>query len=151
MSENTSPYFLVSWLPYRWYPLMLKKAAIIASFPIFLLAARFLPWERIPSLCVFYHASGLPCPSCGITRSVVALTHCQFRRAMEMNALGLVVVGVFGLWWVSSIYEIATSRRTRLGRWAAQRWTALALVGLALLIAFGTARIWLLVHGRTCP
>ena len=130
---------------------MFKKACTVASFPIFLLAARFLPWERIPSLCVFYHATGLPCPSCGITRAIVFLTHFQFRRAMEMNALGFMLVGVLALWWVTSIYEMATSRRTRLSRWAARRWTALALVGLALLIAFGTARIWLLVHGRTCP
>ena len=158
MSKNTSPYsflitpyFVVSWLPYRWYALVLKKACILASFPVFLLAARFIPWERIPSLCVFYHATGLPCPSCGITRAIVALTHFQFRRAMEMNALGFVLVGVLALWWVTSIYEIATSRRTRLSRWAGRKAALLAVIGLGVFIAFGTARIWLLVHGRTCP
>ena len=130
---------------------MFKKAATIASFPVFLLAARFLPWERIPSLCVFYHATGLPCPSCGITRAIVALTHFHFRRAMEMNALGFVLVGVLALWWVTSIYEIATSRQTRLSRWAGRSAALLAMIGLGVFLAFGVARIWLLVHGRTCP
>ena len=126
---------------------MLRKAAIIASLPMFVLAARFLPWDRLPSTCVFYHLTGLPCPSCGITRAVIALTHLDFHRSVAMHPFGIPVLAVLGLWWVLSLYEIAAGKRTDVLRWARDRGVLLAVIGFVLLVVFGAIRIWLLVGG----
>lgn len=126
---------------------MLKKAATIASLPVLLLAARFVPWERIPSTCVFYHLTGLPCPTCGITRSVAALAHLDFHRSVPMHPFGVPAVVLFGLWWMLSLYEIAIGKRTRVLRWARERGVLLAVIGFALVAVFGAIRVWLLVRG----
>lgn len=120
---------------------MFKKLCIIASFPVFLIAARFIPFDRLPSTCVFFRFTGLPCPACGMTRSVMAITRLDFMLALQMNPLGIVFVGIFGLCWVISIYQIAAGRRTRLYDWAVRKSNLLALLGVVILILFGVFRI----------
>lgn len=41
------------------------------------------------TLCVFKNITGLPCPSCGITRSVLCLAHGDVAQALLINPLGL--------------------------------------------------------------
>jgi len=60
-----------------------------------LLFAALLPraWiEAGPSFCPFRLASGLPCPGCGLTRSVVALAHGDPAASLYFHPLGLPVV-----------------------------------------------------------
>jgi hypothetical protein len=123
---------------------MLKKVCIIASFPAFILAARFIPFDRLPIVCAFLLLTGYPCPSCGMTRSVMALARLDFHRAMEMNPLGIAFAGIIGLCWVTSIYQTATGRKTRLYEWAAKRINLLGVIALAILLIFGAARIAIL-------
>jgi hypothetical protein len=125
---------------------MLRKVSTIASLPVFLAAARFIPFSRLPTTCGFYRLTGLPCPSCGMTRSVAALAHLDWATAVEMNALGPAFVAVFAIWWLVAVYEIAIGRRTRLGRWARRNLGRLSAIGIAILFAYGIARIWLLTH-----
>jgi hypothetical protein len=42
--------------------------------------------------CAFRSATGLPCPTCGITRSVVMSLHGEFARAWSLAPAGPVVV-----------------------------------------------------------
>lgn len=126
---------------------MLKRVAKIASFPVFVLVARVIPWERIPSTCVFWHVTGLPCPTCGITRSVVALSHLDFPRSVTMHPFGVPAVGLFALWWVLSLYEIVAGKPVGILRWAHGRSALFAMIGFALIIVFGVVRIWLIVRG----
>lgn len=52
-----------------------------------LCAARFLPvLEFLPS-CAFKDLTGLPCPTCGSTRSIVHLAHGEFLSSLVMNPL----------------------------------------------------------------
>jgi hypothetical protein len=44
-----------------------------------------------PELCLFKHATGWPCPSCGSTRAVVHLWHGHFWQSLTTNPLGMVV------------------------------------------------------------
>lgn len=46
------------------------------------------------SVCPFAVASGIPCPGCGLTRSLVALARGNFAEAWRFHPLGPVVVGV---------------------------------------------------------
>ena len=124
----------------------LRKIAITASFPAFILVARFVPFDRLPSVCGFLRLTGYPCPSCGMTRSMMALAHIDFARAMYFNPLAPVLLGLFALWWVNALYEIHTGRRTRLMAWAGINLFPLAMTGLAILMVFGAVRVWFLAH-----
>ena len=123
---------------------MLKRVAIIVSLPVFLAAARWVPFDRLPSTCVFYQVAGYPCPSCGMTRSVMALAHLHLGHAMELNALGPLLVGFLGLWWTAAMYELITGSRTRFSEWAGRHIGLLAAIGFGILVFFGAGRIALL-------
>jgi hypothetical protein len=43
-------------------------------------------------LCFFRKITGLPCPSCGITHSIVALMHGNLLDAIKANPLGLLMI-----------------------------------------------------------
>ncbi|HEX9019901.1 MAG TPA: DUF2752 domain-containing protein [Nitrospirota bacterium] len=51
-----------------------------------LVTARFLPVLTLPS-CAFKGLTGLPCPTCGSTRSVVHLAHGDILHSLAMNPL----------------------------------------------------------------
>jgi hypothetical protein len=40
-------------------------------------------------LCLFKNLTGMPCPSCGITRSIIQLYHGHFTESLLINPLGL--------------------------------------------------------------
>lgn len=55
---------------------------------------------HLPSICLFYHLTGLPCPGCGLTRSFVFLGHGHFREALHWHPLGPALYLVLALLWV---------------------------------------------------
>jgi hypothetical protein len=64
------------------------------------------------NLCLFKAATGLPCPSCGSTRSVLDITRMHFRDALYANPAGFIVgLAIMVLpFWI--LYDLATRRRT---------------------------------------
>lgn len=44
------------------------------------------------SVCIFKHATSIPCPSCGATRSIVSLLEGDFSSALFWNPLGILVL-----------------------------------------------------------
>ncbi len=52
-----------------------------------LLIGRFLPMLALAPACVFRTLTGLPCPTCGSTRSLVHLSHGDVVSAFAMNPL----------------------------------------------------------------
>jgi hypothetical protein len=123
----------------------LKRVGLLLSFPAFLLIAYLVPFDRLPPACIFYRLTGYPCPSCGLTRAVTAIVHCNPKLAVKMNPFGFLVVGGFGLWWVIALYETISGRKTRLHQWAAKNAIYIALVCIGMLMVFGVLRIlWLM-------
>ncbi len=54
-----------------------------------LLAGRFLPVLALAPSCAFKALTGVPCPTCGSTRSIVYLSHGDLAPAFFMNPLVL--------------------------------------------------------------
>ncbi len=50
-------------------------------------AARFLPLRELVPACVFRSLSGVPCPTCGSTRSLVHFSHGELAMAFSQNPL----------------------------------------------------------------
>lgn len=43
-------------------------------------------------ICIMKHATGIPCPSCGSTRSVISILQGNFIQAFNWNPLGFLLV-----------------------------------------------------------
>lgn len=52
------------------------------------------------SPCFITNATGMPCPGCGLTRSVLAFFRGDLPLALHYNAWGLLTLVVFGLLWL---------------------------------------------------
>ena len=60
---------------------------VVAGLALLALA-RFFPFGSLPPLCVFKHLTGLPCLTCGMTRSWVAVMHGELAQALAWNPAG---------------------------------------------------------------
>lgn len=96
-----------------------------------------LPLDRWPSLCTTRRIAGIPCPVCGMGRSLHALLHANVRESFRYHPLGPVFAAVAVLWFIANA---AVKARTGRGLPSAAGWTALAAGG-ALLIAVWVVRL----------
>jgi hypothetical protein len=62
---------------------LLSSIAVLALAP-------GLTW--IPHVCLFRLISGLPCPGCGITHSIISLMHFDLYASWQNNPAGLFIV-----------------------------------------------------------
>ena len=102
-----------------------------------------LPWPR----CAFHDVTGLPCATCGLTRSAVQFFHGNFVAALRWNPL--VFIALCGL----SIFDayafvvlVARAPRVRIARFSsAEKTFVRALVLTSLAANWG----YLLLHWRS--
>ncbi|MFY0606204.1 MAG: DUF2752 domain-containing protein [Cyclobacteriaceae bacterium] len=52
------------------------------------------PFESSSSVCLIKNASGIPCPSCGTTRAVLAIMEGDFTDAFMMNPFGFLMAAL---------------------------------------------------------
>jgi hypothetical protein len=118
------------------------------SIPVALLVGACIPVGWItgaPQLCPFKLILGLPCPGCGMTRSVVTLLHGDLAASAYFHPLGLPLVlflAVLALvdgwvWWRSS----RPGQRSVPASWLPERvmltptpWVAIGLLGAVWLL-----------------
>ncbi len=50
--------------------------------------------NSMPSLCIMKIIIGIPCPSCGSTRALVAILDGEFIKAFFLNPLGFLIAGL---------------------------------------------------------
>ena len=55
-----------------------------------------VPWadRELPETCQHLTATGRPCPSCGVTRSVVTALHGNFGRSRQFHPAGVVIAAM---------------------------------------------------------
>lgn len=70
-----------------------KYLPVIAAVLLLLAFALFSE----PGLCIFRRITGIPCPSCGMTRSYLALFSGNLKSAFLMHPLFWLVPVIFGL------------------------------------------------------
>ncbi len=46
----------------------------------------------LPSVCIFLNTTGLPCPGCGLTRSIVAAAHGKLGLSFSYHRLGPLIL-----------------------------------------------------------
>ena len=65
--------------------------------------------------CKFHQITGHSCPTCGMTRSLIALTHLHLKEAFLYHLFGPLVYGVFLVSFIFLLTEIITGRKIGLG------------------------------------
>ena len=80
------------WLRRLFVPLL-----VLAAFVIPPPATHAGPLLGMPSLCLFYRITGLPCPGCGMTRSCVCFAHGRWAESIAFHPLGPPTFLVLGL------------------------------------------------------
>ena len=69
-----------------------KQGGVLAGVALVLAVLLPLPVAGriagLPSICASWNLLGVPCPFCGMTRSVVCCGHCQFTQALAYHPLG---------------------------------------------------------------
>jgi hypothetical protein len=97
-----------------------NRAIGAALLAVFLGLAVVLPISRpLPfDVCVFKRATGLPCPACGLTRSLCAIAKGEWRASLALHPVGwLVAVGAaVGAAWMTAEARTGEELRPRLRR-----------------------------------
>ena len=65
-----------------------------------------------PVLCVFKTVTGIPCPSCGSTRSVLSIINGDFSRAMHHNPIGFILALTLIILPLWLIFDSVTGKRS---------------------------------------
>ena len=91
---------------------------------------------RLPfTVCIFRNATGLPCPGCGLTRSLTAAAHGRWAEAWRLHPFGPVLLAGGCAYLAMVLWQAARGRgpvRLRLPRRAAAA-ACLTLLAAALL------------------
>lgn len=90
------------------------------------------------STCTFLSGTGMPCPSCGLTRSVTCIYHGQFAAAWVYNPFGYGFAFLFGLYAI--LFFLPRAWRERFTA-ALQRRAMAVTAGLVVFI------VALMAHG----
>jgi len=64
--------------------------------------------------CLFKNITGLPCPSCGATRSLACILHGQLLAGLYWNPIGLLLLAGMIIIPVLLVYDLLKSKNTYL-------------------------------------
>jgi hypothetical protein len=70
-------------------------------------------WANVVGqVCVFKNATGIPCPSCGATRSMIALISGDLISAILWNPIGLLLLGGLVIFPVWLLHDLALKKNS---------------------------------------
>jgi len=92
-----------------------------------------------PGVCLFKRFTGIPCPSCGSTRSVLSILNGDFTGAFLCNPFGIIIMFILIVSPLWIIFDIVTQKdslyvvynRTEL--FLRRKWIAITLILLVIL------------------
>lgn len=94
---------------------------------VVLLAVALLRLDRIPyTICTFLRLTGYPCPSCGLTRSFIAMAHGQCLAILYTCPLAALLYAATALIFAVNAAALLCGVRLTPGRWL--KWRASAWV-----------------------
>ncbi|MBI2895508.1 MAG: DUF2752 domain-containing protein [Deltaproteobacteria bacterium] len=110
-------------------------AVVAVGGPAAVALAFAAPLTTGPVLCGFRRMFGIPCPGCGLTRSLVSLVHLDLRAAFTVHPVGPIFLGYLALLWTSA--WISYARTGDLASPISRRipgWAHLGMIGLVILV-----------------
>ena len=97
-------------------------------------------------LCPFNRIFDLPCPGCGLTRSITNITHGRWHSALVYNPMGYIAYGLFVFGAIWTLFP-ASLKGGCILQFRRQRafWEGLTMITLGVAVLFGLVR--LIFHG----
>jgi hypothetical protein len=123
------------------YSFLFNRAAALGAVGLVLLAAALPSQGAGIQICFFRYLTGLPCPGCGLTRSLSCILHGDFARGYEYHPFGYVLLPLFVL--VASTLFLSVDRRSQLEDFVRSQQSRFRVVYLTFIygfIAFGAVR-----------
>ncbi|MEQ8349954.1 MAG: DUF2752 domain-containing protein [Leptospiraceae bacterium] len=123
-----------SWIPRPPNTRNTRLQALRYLAPIFLMLAYWAGNSGV-SICFFYSITGLPCPGCGMTRSVHFLIHGDLIHSLKYHPLGFVTLGIC-LLVVATLFSIKATQIYEFLESAALKFATPALILILLFAVF---------------
>ena len=92
-----------------------------------------------PGVCLFKRITGIPCPSCGSTRSVLSILNGDFAGALLWNPFGLIIISILILAPLWILYDIVLHKDSflqiynRAEIFLERKWIAIILILLVIM------------------
>jgi hypothetical protein len=95
-------------------------------------------------VCPIRHFTGIPCPTCGMTRSFMAIARGDLERAVSENALGLILFSSFSIAIVHIAIELLLKRQIM--AFYCQIWKSkkIQLIGFSIVLLYYFLRLCIL-------
>jgi hypothetical protein len=122
-----------------------RNALAISSIALMQLALGFVGvpgWQ-----CPFFHALGVPCPGCGLTRATVSLFQGDFKQSIALHAFAPIFLFAFAVIACSAVVPQRWRARLALRTELIERYTGITGLLLVGLILYWLARLLILRSG----
>ncbi|MDH5655269.1 MAG: DUF2752 domain-containing protein [Spirochaetia bacterium] len=94
------------------------------------------------SICIFYNLTGLPCPACGLTRSVSHIVQGDFLHSLIYHPAGVLVAAVMLLFVLSFFFKNSSAFYYRFEKYLIRFFYAAA----GVVFIFGAVRAYMIVY-----
>lgn len=110
----------------KWF-LSFRVQRLIIALSLLGAIACMAAFNQPPKLwqCIFHRFSGLPCPSCGMTRALFAAAHGRFKEAFAWHPMGVALFAIAIGSAIVLLLEAAMGRRLVTVR---ERWLRAAFI-----------------------
>lgn len=120
---------------------MLITIACVAglAWTSYLMQHPHLVYDEQVTPCMIKHVTGVPCPSCGSSRSVISLVNGDITGAIYWNPFGLIIFAIMVISPVWIGYDLVTKRYTfltnyrRAERMLRVKWVAASAISLVII------------------
>lgn len=127
----------------RWQAVGLFATPVVGAFLVNQGAPLPLP------ACPLRHLTGIPCPTCGMTRSFIALAHGDLTGAMDYHLFGPLLFAGFVLLVAHVLLELKAGRQVRgWHTWLLQQPALIWLAGLSFVGYYGWRLLGLAQSGE---
>lgn len=117
----------------------LRRLRAAGLFALAMIAAWiYEPWSRSgPPLCLVRLITGVPCPGCGMTRSVCAASHGHWSDALAFHWLGPLALAVMAGGLLVALFEASSGRRLDLAHRCVESRSVAWTIAVVLLVRWG--------------
>jgi hypothetical protein len=99
---------------------VIQKYGILVCGPLLFILLYLWPVNDNPrsSICMMRRTTGIPCPTCGMTRSLASLAKGQFSQSLDYHPFGILVAGLLCAGWLYvSWYHVRGKVLPRISPW----------------------------------
>ncbi|OYT70215.1 MAG: hypothetical protein CFK52_11720 [Chloracidobacterium sp. CP2_5A] len=124
--------------------MMAYLSGFVLTTAVFIVSVLYQPPDApTVTLCTLKNATGIDCPTCGLTRAFCALAKGEWVRALRFHPMSPAIFALFGWWWLRSLLYLVGK-----GRWVepVEAWfpplLTILVVTVGLLVGWAL-KLWL--------